>query len=437
MGKTLEIGKHLSQIRKYGEQLNQMIEDGSFYRLPFTERYKLIRRIKKLYSKLLGPLSAVKLHHIVAAAGVLALNTACFVPVGLPDLRTGGSDNPDSVGGGGGGSFVPSFVLAGYNPYGLQPIGRQFTHQDLVNDTRYEVRETMRGAAFVDLDGDGDLDIVYSGTRYTEITQYNPYQNVYYQESILQWQENIGDAQNPQFGPKQDFPVDDAAFHGNLVFADMDNDGDMDMWMAAQEYYEYSYYETRLRNAGFAFFENTGDAENPQFETRGAYESVTNGVGIAAGDIDNDGDIDLLSDGSLVLFENRGTPEVSDFDFSDPQYLRYSEYAFQFALVDLDRDGDLDIVFGPYGESDGIYILRNTGDALVPEFVDVYDIYVEGANGYGGALVVDIDGDGDLDLLVPDRWTTTDSSYEEIPYESRTWSNLFGEFIFLENKVID
>src|SRR6056297_3405357 len=95
--RNLEQSERLERLRRYSDDLHAMMADGSFYRKSYLERRKLIRRVKKLYNRLAG--SSPYLKPVVTAAGVLALNTACFGPfsenpIVLPDNRTGGSDDP-------------------------------------------------------------------------------------------------------------------------------------------------------------------------------------------------------------------------------------------------------------------------------------------------------------------------------------------------------
>jgi len=119
------------------------------------------------------------------------------------------------------------------------------------------------------------------------------------------------------------------------------------------------------------------------------------------GDVDGDGDLDLFlgeSSGTLNFYENTGSATnleltlVSD-EFGDFDVGRRSLPV----LYDIDGDGDLDLVVG--SESEGLRLFRNTGTPSAPSFVD------EGALpiphfGFSAPAFGDVDGDGDHDLLL-------------------------------------
>jgi hypothetical protein len=114
---------NLELLKEYSCRLNRMIEDGSFYSLPYVKRSMHIRQIKRLYNKLRGPIGDKTLISILAAASILVLGVSC-----------GGGN-----GGGGGGI---SFAAPVQNPFGLTA-------------TYY-----FAMPAFADLDGDGDMDLL-------------------------------------------------------------------------------------------------------------------------------------------------------------------------------------------------------------------------------------------------------------------------------------
>lgn len=123
------------------------------------------------------------------------------------------------------------------------------------------------------------------------------------------------------------------------------------------------------------------------------HTQVDRPYGIAIGDVDLDGDEDVVSmtyDGSgPIWFPNRGDATYYPRR-GVPDQVTYSD----FHLVDLDRDDDLDIVavnafpgqLGWYeNDGSGNFAPNQVISALVPEGKDVY--------------AVDLDGDEDLDIL--------------------------------------
>ncbi len=112
-------------------------------------------------------------------------------------------------------------------------------------------------------------------------------------------------------------------------------------------------------------------------------------------DLDNDGDLDLISggEGSITLNKNLGgnfdgdTYIASGFNGGD---------IYSLTTADFDDDGDIDIAFSD-PSSGKIYLIVNEGiDAVWP----LYTIYTSGTVPYSIKLdVLDFDADGDLDLI--------------------------------------
>ncbi len=129
-----------------------------------------------------------------------------------------------------------------------------------------------------------------------------------------------------------------------------------------------------------------------------------NGSGVAAADIDGDGRCDLYLcalEGRNRLFRNLG-----DWRFEDVTQSAGVGFENQFCtgavFADLDGDGDLDLLVNSIGG--GTRCLRNDGhghfheepsDGLVHQF------------GSTSMALADVDGDGDLDLYVANYRTTT------------------------------
>jgi hypothetical protein len=126
-------------------------------------------------------------------------------------------------------------------------------------------------------------------------------------------------------------------------------------------------------------------------------------------DIDQDGDLDLLSgvlvDGQLLWYENRG--------FSEPAFtVRALPTAFEdieaLATADLDGDGDLDLLVGALPD-DAVYWFENQGGVPIQftEHLLASDINVPRA-----VKTADLDSDGDLDVLTASNMDDTVAWYE-------------------------
>ena len=148
------------------------------------------------------------------------------------------------------------------------------------------------------------------------------------------------------------------------------------------------------------------------------------GMGVAVGDVDNDGfpDLYVMNDGPDQLWRNRGDGTFEDF--TTRASLGSEKWSVSAAFFDFDRDGDLDLFVVHYVDfsiarakpcksltgmldycgplthpavADRLY--RNQGDGTFEDVTRKLGIVAEPAAGLG-VVVFDFDDDGRLDLAV-------------------------------------
>lgn len=125
------------------------------------------------------------------------------------------------------------------------------------------------------------------------------------------------------------------------------------------------------------------------------------GAGISAGDIDNDGDTEIisLSYNSLYVFNSDGTI-ATGFPVSFPG-ITYS-YSSP-VLIDLDGDNSKEIVFGGCSESTGtVYVINNNGTVRTgwPKTTSSWI--------FATVSIGDINNNGEMDILVGDQTSSNE-----------------------------
>jgi hypothetical protein len=223
-----------------------------------------------------------------------------------------------------------------------------------------------------------------------------------------------------------------ATMGGGVAFFDYDGDGDQDLLFVDSDHWPHRPLPgPRPRHALYA---NDGAGRFTDVTSRAGLDEPFYGQGVAVGDYDNDGDLDLFitAVGPNRLFENRGGRFVdvtADAGVAgDP-----GEWSTSAAFADYDGDGDLDLfvanyvrwskeidfevdyrlvgvgrAYGPPNNYEGTYpyLYRNDGGG---RFTDVsaeagveIDNPVTGRPAAKGLAVAprDADGDGLLDFLL-------------------------------------
>jgi hypothetical protein len=161
---------------------------------------------------------------------------------------------------------------------------------------------------------------------------------------------------------------------------DVDGDGDLDLVVAS----ENGAMLTLYTNDGTGTLGDRVDFEDDDGDCKYA---------LGAGDMDEDGILDLVvgtcSDERILVLAGNG-----DGTFTETESIDSGGYSWKLALGDVDGDGHLDVAQANGYDNNGA-ILRGNGDGTL----GAAEIYPIGGSAVGSSLG-DIDGDGDLDWVI-------------------------------------
>ena len=280
-----------------------------------------------------------------------------------------------------------------------------------------------------DMDGDGDMDII-SGS---------------YSDNTVAWYENNG-ASDPSWSKSVITTSADGL--KSIYAADMDGDGDMDIISASFFDNTIAWYENNgtsdpiwtaqdiaisangarsayaadmdgdgdmdivsasSKDYTIAWYENNG-ASDPSWTAQDITTSASEAIWIYAADMDGDGDMDIVSasrnDDTIAWYENNG---ASDPSWSKSVITTSADLVYCVYAMDIDGDGDMDIISASHLD-DTIAWYENNG-ASDPSWSK--SVITTSADGAYGVYAADMDGDGDLDIISASSGDSTIAWYEQ------------------------
>ncbi len=315
---------------------------------------------------------------------------------------------------------------------------------------------------YIDIDGDDDLDLFFlnsdntygwyentgnkfnpnyilsfdsiPGLRFsnwfylTDIDNDNDYDFFTGSSTVIEFRRNVGTSTNPSFVKELDtlkslyiengdtiiVPVI-TDFGCNNVFADIDNDGDKDLFLGNSVGTIY-YYENIGNSANFSYEFKTDRWQDILIVGGGAKKELHGASSLDFEDLDNDNDLDLFWGDffgrSLYYIQNNGNQftAIMDTPYTYSVYPRNEDSVWTSGfnmprLVDIDGDNDKDLfvsVLYDVTVPQSLMFYRNNGTASNPDFNLENENFLKtldaGIN--SSPVFVDIDNDDDLDLFL-------------------------------------
>lgn len=292
-----------------------------------------------------------------------------------------------------GASATPGEPLDWYTP---RPVGDAFTEPPRISFVQVH-----------DLDRDGRLDVLVCDCVENKVSWLHQNQEGQFIEKTI-----LADVPAP----------------ARLECVDLDGDQDLDLVVAVLG----KLFPSDEKVGALLVLENEGQQE---FSTRTLLQGVARVSDVRSGDLDQDGDLDLVVthfgyyDGQLQWLENQG-----DWQF-EGHVLQQLPGGIHGIVADLNNDQTLDIavlisqeferidVF--YGDGKGNFEESNIYQADNPDF------------GSSGISLADLDADGDLDILYTNGDAFDYSPPRPWPWHGVQWLENRGQSDFRYHRLAD
>lgn len=246
-----------------------------------------------------------------------------------------------------------------------------------------------------DLDGDGLLDIIVCDARNNFVSWIRQAPEGIFAETVLA---------NDLFAP------------AHVQVIDFDSDSDKDILVAVLG----MLFPNNDKIGSVVILENDG---NCNFKKVVVADKIARVSDVRAGDLDNDGDLDLAvcqfgyDDGETRWIENLGSRKF------ESHILQNLSGPINVELTDIEKDGDLDIISLVSQEWEEIYCFVNDGRGKFSTKL----LWGSSNEDFGssGIYLSDFDKDGDDDIIY-----TNGDAFDYIPPRPREWHGVQ----WLENK---